>query len=81
MYAAADKGNPEALLTRGIEYDLKGNNARMGWYEKAAAQGNAKAKERIAMLNKEKEEKEKAERLDRKQPQKKQPNEEHKTWL
>ncbi len=62
LYAAADKGNVEAQFTRGIEYDLKGDDSRMGWYEKAAAQGHSKAKERIAMLNKEKAEKEKAEK-------------------
>lgn len=62
LYIAADKGNVEAQFTRGIEYDLKSNDSRMGWYEKAAAQGHAKAKERVAMLNKEKEEKEKAEK-------------------
>ena len=62
LYTAADKGNAEALFTRGIEYDLKNNDARMGWYEKAMAQGHAKAKERIEMLNKEKAEKEKAEK-------------------
>lgn len=62
LYAAADKGNVEAQFTRAIELDLKNNDSRMGWYEKAAAQGYAKAKERIAMLNKEKAEKEKAEK-------------------
>ena len=50
LYSAAKNGNREAQFTMGIEYDLKGSDTRMEWYEKAAAQGHDLAAERLEAL-------------------------------
>lgn len=62
---AAENGNKEAQFTRGLELDQKNNNEREKWYEKASAQGHAKATKRLAMINKEKAEKDRKDKEQR----------------